>query len=228
MLAGVGVARWRTCSPTSRRSCCPRPLDLPAAPARRPRCAGAWPAGRGRNRTDPICFLGGGFYDHFIPAAVDAILGRTEFYTAYTPYQPEICPGHAPGDLRVPVAICRLTGMEVSNASLYDGGTAVCEAMMMALRDHRPQQGRCCDGSVNPYTAGCCATLLSQPAASSSAEVAARGGRRRPRTTWRGGSAAETAAVHRAEPQLLRLRRRLQRPGRDGATRQGALLVVVG
>ena len=102
-----------------------------------------------RNTSDLISFMGAGVYDHAIPAAVDALSGRGEFYTAYTPYQPEAAQGTLQGIFEYQTAVCRLMDMDAANASVYDGGSAVFEAAMMAVRATK-RQTLIVDEALNP------------------------------------------------------------------------------
>ena len=107
-------------------------------------------AGQNVTATRRSCFLGGGAYDHFVPAVVDEIASRGEFYTAYTPYQAEASQGSLQAFFEFQTLICQLTGMDVSNASLYEGGTAVSEAAFMAMRVTNRHDRVVVLGSVHP------------------------------------------------------------------------------
>ena len=102
-----------------------------------------------KNNVHVVPFIGGGYYDHYIPTAVPALTSRGEFFTAYTPYQPECSQGTLQALFEYQSSMCALTGMEVSNASLYDGGTALYEAMMMAIRINGRNKV-IVDGGVSP------------------------------------------------------------------------------
>ncbi|MCP4639624.1 MAG: aminomethyl-transferring glycine dehydrogenase subunit GcvPA [bacterium] len=148
MLATIGVTRIEDLFATIPEDLRPESWDLPDGVSEmRVRDE------MGRlSATNAVChtsFLGGGFYDHFVPAAVDALSFRSEFYTAYTPYQPECAQGTLQAIYEYQSAMCRLTDMEFANASLYDGGTAVFEATTMAVRITRRTRV-VCHSSLNP------------------------------------------------------------------------------
>lgn len=169
MLAACGVAsvdEFFACIPEAVR---PKSFNLPAAKSEM-EVVSFFEQIAARNYSHLTNFLGGGFYDHFIPAAVDALAGRSEFYTAYTPYQPELSQGTLQAIYEYQTQICRLVGMDVSNASIYDGGTALYEACQMAL--HATGKGRIVmDSGVNPvyrtmlhsYTANLSIDLAEMP-----------------------------------------------------------------
>jgi len=106
-------------------------------------------ANKNKDASNYTCYLGGGAYDHFIPTVVDMVLERPEFKTAYTPYQAEVSQGTLQAMYEYQSMICTLTGMDVSNASLYDGGSALAEAVLMS-HAHNKRGTFLYAGSVNP------------------------------------------------------------------------------
>ncbi|HUU45430.1 MAG TPA: aminomethyl-transferring glycine dehydrogenase subunit GcvPA [Acidobacteriota bacterium] len=114
------------------------------------------------NACSPAClsFLGGGAYDHHVPAAVDHLSARSEFYTAYTPYQPEVAQGTLQATYEFQSMIRRLTAMDAAQASLYDGASAVAEAALLAMA-HTRRRGIVIAGTLNPRYRSVLETYLS-------------------------------------------------------------------
>lgn len=125
------------------------PYDLPAEKSEKEVRDYFNALGRENSQID-VCFAGGGFYDHYVPAAAKSLIGRSEFLTAYTPYQPEISQGTLQYIFEYQTMMSRLTGLDISNASMYDGATATAEAMMMAVAAGRKRRRVLVSETLNP------------------------------------------------------------------------------
>ena len=141
-------------------------------------------ASRSVGAASRVCFMGGGAYDHYIPSVVDEVTGRGEFYTAYTPYQAEASQGTLQAFFEFQSLIAELSGLEIANASLYDGGSGVAEAVLMAMRCTGRTGRVVVAGSVNPeatqsvvtYLADQSTEVLVLPTSSGKVDVAALAG----------------------------------------------------
>ena len=162
MLKAIGVASIEELfAPIPDELKLARPLELPEALSEmeldahmRELAAGNAHAG------EKVCFLGGGCYDHFVPAVVDTVGSRSEFYTSYTPYQAEASQGNLQVVFEYQSLITRLTGMDASNASLYDGASAAAEAVLMAINATRRTGKVVVPASLHPEYRATIATYL--------------------------------------------------------------------
>ena len=225
MLARSASAASMSCSPTCRPTSCSatcRPAARQGRARGRARCWGRW-----RRRTSPPAsvpfFVGAGAYKHHVPATVDHLIQRSEFLTSYTPYQPEIAQGTLQYLFEFQTQVALLTGMEVANASMYDGSTATAEAVLMAHRVTRGDKA-VLSGNLHPHYRETIAHAVAHgrrrarrglPPAPAGAEDLARADRRRDRpASWcRRPTSSAICTISRRSP-----RRR---------TPAGALLIAV-
>jgi glycine dehydrogenase subunit 1 len=137
-----------------------RPLDLPPALSEPELMAHLCELGASNQpHGDTLVFAGAGCHPHVVPSAVSTLAGRSEFYTAYTPYQPELSQGTLLAIFEFQTMVCELLGMEVANASMYDGASATAEAILMARRLTRRRRAVLAS-SLHPEYAATCATYL--------------------------------------------------------------------
>jgi len=160
MLAEIGVARFDELLAAVPKDVLldhPPRIPGPLSEIELRRLLGKW--SRENHAAEQVSFQGGGIYDHWIPAAVDALASRSEFVTAYTPYQPEVAQGTLTAIFEFQSMMAELTGCDVANASMYDGATATVEAALLARR----QTGRkrvVVAGMVHPHTVAVLRTYL--------------------------------------------------------------------
>ena len=167
------------------------------------------------------CFLGGGTYAHFIPSAVDALVSRAEFYSSYTPYQPEISQGTLQAIFEWQTMMCGLTALDVSNASMYDGASATAEAALMAMRITR--RGKVAvSASLHPHYRQVLDTHLAGLRAEIVTIPRGEDGRSEPVADFVDG---DTAAVILQQPNFLGVVEELSGAA-DAAHAEGALLIA--
>jgi glycine cleavage system P protein (glycine dehydrogenase) subunit 1 len=182
-------------------------------------------ARRNRGAADLVCFAGGGAYDHHVPAVVQALAGRAEFSTSYTPYQAELSQGVLQALYEFQTLICELYGLEVANASLYDGANALVEAVGLAVR--KTGRRRVLVGStVHPHYVDVLRTYTSGIALDIEVVEHAAEGEGAGAVEWSGVDASDSAAVVAQSPSFLG---RIEDLGAAAtrAHRAGALMIAV-
>ncbi|MCL4368046.1 MAG: aminomethyl-transferring glycine dehydrogenase subunit GcvPA [Actinobacteria bacterium] len=200
-----------------------RPLELPGAMAEQELVAHLQClAERNADLDHYTCFLGAGVYDHFVPAVVGNLLSRGEFYTAYTPYQPEISQGTLQAIYEFQSLICELTGLDVANASLYDGASALAEAAIMAV-NHTSRGEILVSRTVHPEARSVLRTYLAGQEVSIR-EIPLAEGLTDP-GALEGMVGQETAAVVIQQPNFLGNLEPVRRLA-QAAQAQGALFIV--
>ncbi|HMB15339.1 MAG TPA: aminomethyl-transferring glycine dehydrogenase subunit GcvPA [Pelovirga sp.] len=153
MLATIGVADTEALFSGIPADCrLTRPMELPPGLAEADMLKELRSlAAKNAQVSDWNSFLGGGAYNHYIPAVVDHLISRSEFYTAYTPYQPEISQGTLQGIFEFQTMICQLTDMDMANASMYDGASACAEAVLLAVRAAKKRNRVLISTAVHPH-----------------------------------------------------------------------------
>ena len=173
---------------------------------------------------DAVVFLGGGAYDHFIPAVVDHLASRGEFYTSYTPYQPEVSQGNLQVMFEYETLICQLTGMDVSNASLYDGATATVEAVLLAMSSLPGRRRVVVPDSLHPHYRQVLQTYL-QWTPFELVTLACPGGAI-PLEAWKSAMDDQVGCVVLSQPNFFGVVEDLQ-PAAEAARESGAVVVGV-
>ena len=222
MLARIGAASIDDlfcCIPEAVRF--KKPLDLPAAQSELELVRTIGAVGGKNTYGGHLSFLGGGAYDHFIPTVVDYLSSRGEFVSPYTPYQPEVSQGTLQLIFEFQTLICQLTGLDIANASLYDGATAAAEGRPDGPPGHEPEQGP--PGAVPPS-----AVPRGRPDLHQEPRHRGRRSRVRARRPDRPGRARSRARRQDGRrrlsvAQFLRRRRGPQGPRRRRPRRQGPL-----
>jgi glycine dehydrogenase subunit 1 len=223
MLDAVGVAELAALFATiPEKLQLGRPLDLPRAASEQTVLAELTAlAARNANAASHAWFLGAGSYAHFSPSAVDALASRAEFFTSYTPYQPEISQGTLQAIFEWQSMVCALTGMDVANASMYDGASAAAEAALMALRVTRRPKVLASSG-LHPHYRDVLATYLDGLDARIVDGTRGADGR----SDLAGAVDGETACVILQQPAFLGAVEDVEAAAR-AAHANGALLVLV-